>query len=65
MCVYLCLVCVCVCVLFSHLPCSDIFDLTLSEVAIPEAEETSENGINPELAKVCVCVCVCVCVEVV
>ncbi|XP_031429853.1 dedicator of cytokinesis protein 10 isoform X10 [Clupea harengus] len=29
----------------------DIFDLTLSEVAIPEAEETSENGINPELAK--------------
>ncbi|XP_048121267.1 dedicator of cytokinesis protein 10 isoform X9 [Alosa alosa] len=29
----------------------DIFDLTLSEVAIPETEEMTENGINPELAK--------------
>ncbi|KAL2096343.1 hypothetical protein ACEWY4_008491 [Coilia grayii] len=29
----------------------DIFDLSVSEVSIPETEETTENGINPELAK--------------
>ncbi|XP_072524974.1 dedicator of cytokinesis protein 10 isoform X3 [Salminus brasiliensis] len=29
----------------------DVFDLSMNHVCLPENEETSENGINPELAK--------------
>ncbi|KAK1790469.1 hypothetical protein P4O66_014004 [Electrophorus voltai] len=29
----------------------DVFDLSLNDVCLPENEETTENGINPELAK--------------
>lgn len=31
---------------------SDIFDLSLNNGCVTENEETTENGINPELAKV-------------
>uniref|UniRef100_A0A8B9RJW5 Dedicator of cytokinesis 10 n=1 Tax=Astyanax mexicanus TaxID=7994 RepID=A0A8B9RJW5_ASTMX len=30
----------------------DVFDLSVNHVCLPENEETTENGINPELAKV-------------
>lgn len=30
----------------------DVFDLSLSDSCLQENEETTENGINPELAKV-------------
>lgn len=33
---------------------TDVFDLSLSDSCLQENEETTENGINPELAKVCV-----------
>lgn len=31
---------------------ADVFDLSLSDSCLQENEETTENGINPELAKV-------------
>lgn len=30
----------------------DVFDLSLTDCCLQENEETTENGINPELAKV-------------
>ena len=30
----------------------DVFDLSLSDCCLQESEDTTENGINPELAKV-------------
>lgn len=31
---------------------ADVFDLSLSDCCLQDSEETTENGINPELAKV-------------
>jgi len=31
---------------------ADVFDLSLSDCCLQENEESTENGINPELAKV-------------